>query len=213
MADLKKTERSKVKRLAQRGHYDEATAYAILDAGFIAHIAYVLDGRPVVMPTAYWREGNHVYWHGHAKSRMLLAFERGAEACFEVTHLDGLVVARSGFHKSVNYRSVILFGQPYKVADPAEKLAKMERFVERLYPGRWKSLRPVTRQELKATTVIGMEIREGSAKVRSGGPVDDAPDYKLPIWAGVIPIRQVLGKPVDDGRLARGTGKPPRVRL
>lgn len=213
MADLKKTERSRVKRLPKRGLYDRETAYAILDAGFIAHIGYVLEGKPVVMPTAYWREGDHVYWHGNAKSRMLLAFERGAEACLEVTHVDGLVVARSGFHKSINYRSVILFGRPYKVEDPAEKLLKMENFVERLYPGRWKELRPVTRQELKATTVIGMRIDEGSAKVRSGGPVDDAPDYKLPIWAGVFPIRQVLGKPVDDGRLARGTGKPPRVRL
>ena len=213
MADLKKTERSRVKRMHKRGHYDRATVNAILDAGLIAHIGYVLGGKPVVMPTAYWREGDHVYWHGSSKSRMLLAFEKGAEACFEVTHLDGLVVARSGFHKSINYRSVILFGKPYKVEDPAEKLLKMERFVERIYPGRWKELRPVNRQEIKATTIIGMEIGEGSAKVRTGGPVDDEPDYALPIWAGVFPIRQVLGKPVDDGRLAKGTGKPPRVKL
>jgi len=213
MADLKKTPRSTVKRIAKRGHYDRDTAYAILDAGFIAHIGYVLDGKPVVMPTSYWREGDHVYWHGNSKSRMLLAFERGGEGCLEVTHVDGLVVARSGFHKSINYRSVILFGKPYKVEDPAEKLVKMERFIERLYPGRWKDLRPVNKQELKATTIIGMKIDEGSAKVRNGPPVDDEPDYKLPIWAGVFPIRTVLGKPVDDGRLAKGTGKPPKVRL
>jgi len=213
MTELKKTRRSTVKRLAKRAHYDRATVDAILDAGLVAHIGHVVDGAPVVIPTAYWREGDHVYWHGSSKARMLRTLEEGAPACFEVTLVDGLVVARSAFHKSINYRSVMLFGRPFKVTDPQEKLEKLRNFVERIYPGRWDELRPATRQELKATTVLGMEIDEGAAKVRTGMPVDDEEDYALPIWAGVIPIRTSLGKPVDDGRLAQGTGKPPKVRL
>ena len=213
MTELKKTRRSTAKRLAKRAHYDRATVDAILDAGLIAHIGHIVDGSPIVIPTAYWREGDHVYWHGSSKARMLRTLEEGAPACFEVTLMDGLVVARSAFHKSINYRSVMLFGKPFKVTDPQEKLEKLRSFVERIYPGRWDELRPATRQELKATTVLGMEIEEGAAKVRTGMPVDDEEDYALPIWAGVIPIRTSLGKPVDDGRLAPGTGKPPKVRL
>lgn len=207
------TARSRVKRLPKRAHYDRETVYAILDAGFICHVGYVVGRQPFVTPTAYWREGDAVYWHGSSKSRMLLALEKRPNICLTVTILDALVVARSGFHKSVNYRSAMLFGKPYRVEDPDEKLAKMKAFVERLYPGRWRELRPVSRQELKATTVLGMRIEEASAKVRSGPPVDDAPDYALPVWGGVIPVLQVLGDPVDDGRLAPGTGGPPRVAL
>jgi len=207
------TPRSRVKRLPKRAHYDRETIYAILDAAFVCHIGYVIDRQPYVTPTAYWREGDAVYWHGSSKSRMLMALEKRPGICLTVTILDALVVARSGFHKSVNYRAAMLYGKPYKVEDPDEKLAKMEAFVERLYPGRWRELRPVTRQELKATTVLGMQIEEASAKVRSGPPVDDEPDYALPIWGGVIPVRQVLGDPVDDGRLAPGVGGPPRVAL
>ena len=210
MSDLKKTRLSTVKRLGKRGRYDRETVNAILDAGLIAHVGHIVDGKPVVIPTAYWREGDHVYWHGSSKSRMVRTLEQGAPACIEVTLLDGLVVARSAFHKSMNYRSVMLFGTPFKVADD-EKLAKLRAFVDRIYPGRWDELRPVNRQELKATTVLGMLIDEGAAKVRTGPPVDDDADYALPIWAGVIPVRTSLGKPVDDGRLAKGTGKPPRV--
>lgn len=207
------TPRSRVKRLPKRAHYDRETVYAILDAAFVCHIGYVIDRQPYVTPTAYWREGDSVYWHGSSKSRMLMALEKRPNICLTVTMLDALVVARSAFHKSVNYRSAMLFGKPYKVDDPEEKLAKMEAFVERLYPGRWRELRPVTRQELKATTVLGMPIEEASAKVRTGPPVDDEPDYQLRIWGGLIPVRQVLGEPADDGRLAPGTGGPPRVAL
>lgn len=207
------TPRTRVRRLPKRGHYDRETLYGVLDAAFICHIGYAIGRQPFVTPTAYWREGSTVYWHGSSKSRMLLALEKRPGICFAVTIVDGLVVARSAFHKSINYRSVMLFGRPYKVEDPAEKLAKMQAFVERLYPGRWPELRPVTRQELKATTVLGLQIEEGSAKVRSGPPVDDADDYALPVWGGVIPVRQVVGTPVDDGRLAPGTGGPPRVTL
>ncbi|MFN0159733.1 MAG: pyridoxamine 5'-phosphate oxidase family protein [Burkholderiales bacterium] len=214
MADsFKPTPRTRVRRLNQRARYDRESVHAILDAGFLCHVGYVIDGQPFVTPTAYWRERDTVYWHGSSKSRALMAVEAGAPVCITVSMLDGLVVARSGFHKSVNYRSVMAFGKPHKITDPAEKLAKMEAFVERVYPGRWQELRPVTRQELKATTILGLDLEEVVAKVRTGGPVDDEPDYALPIWAGVIPIRQVLGKPVDDTRLAPGAGKPPKVTL
>src|SRR5262245_52240524 len=137
------TPRSKIKRLPKRAHYDRESVYAILDAGFVCHIGYVIGKQPYVTPTAYWREGDAVYWHGSSKSRMLLAQEKSPEICLTVTLLDALVVARSGFHKSVNYRSAMLYGKPYKIEKPEEKLAKMEAFVERVYPGRWKGLRPV----------------------------------------------------------------------
>ena len=205
--------RSRVKRLPKRAHYDRETIYGILDAAFVCHIGYVVDRQPYVTPTAYWREGDAVYWHGSSKSRMLMALEKHPSICLTVTILDALVVARSGFHKSVNYRSAMLFGKPCKVAEPQDKLARMEAFVERLYPGRWRELRPVNRQELKATTVLCMHIEEASAKVRTGPPVDDEPDYLLPIWGGLIPVRQELGEPADDGRLAPGAGGPPRVTL
>lgn len=213
MKDFTPTARTKIKRLPKRAHYDRETVYAILDAGFVCHLGYVIDKQPYVTPTAYWREGDAVYWHGSSKSRMLMAQEKSPSVCLTVMHLDGLVVARSGFHKSINYRSVMIFGKPYKVTEPEEKLAKMEKFVERLYPGRWQELRPVNKQELKATTVLGMHIEEAVAKVRTGAPVDDDEDYQLPIWAGVFPVKQVLGESADDGRLAPGTPPPPRVTL
>ncbi len=195
--------RSKLKRLPKRGHYDRATVHAILDAGFICHVGYVIDGRPFVTPTAYWREGDVVYWHGSSASRMLRVLEAGADCCLTVTHLDGLVLARSAFHHSLNYRSVMLFGKPCKVDDAADKLAKLEAFVERLYPGRWRELRPLSAKELRVTMVLGMHIDEASAKVRTGGPVDDEPDYALPIWAGVIPVQGVTATAVDDERLLK----------
>ena len=196
--------RSKVKRLPKRGHYDRATIDAILDAGFICHVGYAIDGQPYVTPTAYWREGDAVYWHGSSASRMLRVLETGADCCLTVTHLDGLVLARSAFHHSLNYRSAMLFGKPYKVERAADKLAKLEAFVEHLYPGRWRELRPVTAKELKATTILGMRIDEASAKLRTGGPIDDEPDYALPVWAGVIPVHSVTGNAVDDARLLQG---------
>ncbi len=205
--------RTQLRRLPKRGHHDRATIDAVLDAGFVCHIGYLIDGLPYVTPTAYWREGDAVYWHGSAQSRMLRALEKGPEICLTVTHVDALVVARSGFHKSVNYRSVMLFGRPYRVEDPDEKLAKMEAFVERIYPGRWQGLRPVTPQELKAMIVLGMAIGEASAKIRTGPPVDDEADYALPIWGGIIPFTYGVGAPQADGRLAPGAPPPPRVNL
>jgi len=213
MKDFAPTARTKIKRLPKRARYDRETVYAILDAGFVCHLGYVVDRQPYVTPTAYWREGNAVYWHGSSKSKMLLALEKSPQVCLTVSHFDGLVVARSGFHMSVNYRSAMLFGKPYLVEDPAEKLEKMERFVERLYPGHWKNLRPVNKQELKAMKVFGLHLEEAVAKVRTGGPIDEEEDYALPIWAGVVPIRTSLGEPQDDGRLAPGTPGAPRVTL
>lgn len=213
MNALTRTARTRIRRLPKRARYDRETLYAILDAGFVCHLGYVIDRHPYVTPTAFWREGDAVYWHGSSKSRMLLALEKARQVCLTVTHFDGLVVARSGFHMSVNYRSAMLFGRPYKVTDPGEKLARMERFVERLYPGHWPNLRPVNKQELKAMSVFGLHIDEAVAKVRTGGPIDEPEDYQLPIWAGVVPVRQVLGEPADDGRVAAGAPGAPRVAL
>lgn len=198
------TSRSRVKRIHERGKYDEATIFAILDAAFIAHVGYVMDGQPFVTPTAYWRQGRTLYWHGSAASRMLRFQEAGVPACVTVTHLDGLVMARSGFHHSINYRSVMAFGMAKLIEDPREEEAQLDLFVDRLYPNRRATLRPNEKQELKGTTVIAMEIEEASAKYRTGHPKDDEADYALDCWAGVIPIYQIVGQPVDDPQLKSG---------
>ena len=202
------TARSKVKRLPKRGHYDRATVHGVLDAGLLGHVGYAIDGQPFVTPTAYWREGERLYWHGSSASRMLRHLEAGTPACLTASHLDGFVLARSGFHHSLNYRSVMAFGTAQLVADPAEKLAALHAFVERLYPGRWDEVRPPTAQELKATKMIVMAIEEAVAKIRTGGPVDDEEDYALPCWAGVIPVQQTIGAAVPDARLTPGTAWP-----
>lgn len=202
------TVRSEVKRLHERGCYDEATIFPILDAAFIAHIAYVIDGQPFVTPTAFWREGRTLYWHGSAASRMLRFQEEGVPACVAVTHLDGLVLARAGFHHSINYRSVMAFGMAKLVSEPVEEERQLDLFVDRLYPGRRAELRPNQKQELKGTTVIAMEIEEASSKIRTGPPKDDEEDYALDCWAGVIPIRQVVGAAVADPRLKPGVAFP-----
>jgi uncharacterized protein len=208
MVELVRTNRSRVKRLPKRGVYDLDTVAAILDAGFLCHVGYVIDGDPYVTPTSYWREADHVYWHGSSASRMLRTLEAGTQVCLTVAHIDGLVLARSGFHHSINYRSVMLFGRAHKVDGEAAKERALQNFVERLYPGRWNELRPVNRKELKATTVLHMKIEEGAAKVRTGPPVDDEEDYGLPIWAGVVPVRMQVGCPVPDDRLNAAVAVP-----
>ena len=207
-AQLKRTPRSKLKRLPKRGHYDFDTVAAILDAGFLCHVGYVVDGAPLVTPTAYWREGHRVYWHGSHASRMLTTAATGVPVCLTVAHADGLVLARSAFHCSINYRSVMLIGTANVVADSEDKKAALKEFVNRMAAGRWDELRPVTKNELKATTVLWMEIDEGSAKVRAGPPLDDEDDYALPIWAGVVPVRMVAEKPIDDPRLEGKVAAP-----
>jgi nitroimidazol reductase NimA-like FMN-containing flavoprotein (pyridoxamine 5'-phosphate oxidase superfamily) len=206
------THRSKVKRLHERGRYDEASVFAILDAGLIAHIGYVIDGQPYVTPTAYWRRGRTLYWHGSSASRMLRAQTREIPVCVTVTLLDGLVVARSGFHHSINYRAVMAFGRARVIEDAKEKEAELDYFIERIYPGRVATLRPVNQQELKGTTLLAMEIEEASAKVRTGEPKDDEEDYALDIWAGVIPIRQIVGAIENDPKLKPGVPAPEHLR-
>jgi hypothetical protein len=208
MSDITPTERSRVKRHHERGAYDLDTITGILDAAFICHVGYAIDGQPYVTPTSFWRENDVVYWHGSSASRMLRTLEGGVACCFTVTIVDGLVMARSAFNHSVNYRSVMLFGETHKVEERDEKMRQLELFTQRMYPGRWRELRPVTEQELKATTVLEMKIEEGAAKVRSGPPKDDAEDYAWPVWAGVVPVRMVAGRPGDDGRLIAGVGEP-----
>jgi nitroimidazol reductase NimA-like FMN-containing flavoprotein (pyridoxamine 5'-phosphate oxidase superfamily) len=207
------TNRSKVKRLYERGHYDRETVHAILDAGMIAHIAYVIEGQPYVTPTAYWRDGDVLYWHGSSASRMLRTQSAGIPVCLTVTHLDGLVLARSGFHHSINYRSVMAFGKAHKVEDIAEKEKELNRFIDRVYPGRNATMRGIDPQELKATTLLAMEIEEASAKIRTGPPKDDEPDYTLDCWAGVIPIAQVIGAAVPDPLLKAGVAWPEHLRV
>lgn len=205
------TERSRLRRSHRRGHFDRATIDAILDAQPMCSVGYVIDGKPYVTPTLQWREGDRVYWHGSSASRALRAC-REAEVCMSVSILDGFVLARSGFHHSVNSRSATLFGTAFRVDDPAEKLARLTRFVDGLFPGRYATLRPDHAQDLKATTVLGMEIVEGSAKIRTGGPSDEEEDYALPIWAGEIPVRTVVGAPVPDPRNPDGVDAPDHVR-
>ncbi len=205
------TERTRVKRLAKRAHYDAQTIHAILDAQPFCTVGYTFDGAPYVTPTMQWREGNHIYWHGSSASRMLEACE-GAQVCVNVTMYDGMVMARSAFNHSVNYRSVMAFGRAFKITDAAEKEQKMKTFVDLLYPGRWDILRPMTKQEFKATMILGLELSEVSAKVRSGGPGDDEEDFALPIWAGVIPMAVQMGTPTDCPRLPKGPTPPEHVK-
>lgn len=212
MTDFKPTPRTRVKRMPKRGHYDRDTVHAILDAAFICHVGYVIDGSPYVTATSYWRDGDGVYWHGSSASRMIRAIGAGIPVCLNVSLIDGLVLARSGFHHSVNYRTVMLFGNAQPVTDPGEKLRHLDMFVERLYPGRTAEVRRPTKQELKATTVLGMPIAEAVAKVRTGPPIDDDEDYgTVKCWAGVLPLHLVTGTPVDDGRLLPGVRRPAYV--
>ncbi|MGH7125895.1 MAG: pyridoxamine 5'-phosphate oxidase family protein [Stellaceae bacterium] len=210
--DYPTTEKTRVKRLHERGHYDRETVYAILDAGFICHVGYLIDDQPYVTPTSYWREGDRVYWHGSSASRMLRTISKGIKVCLTVTHVDGLVLARSGFHSSINYRAVMAFGEAEVITDEAHKRNALEAFVEHVTPGRWDMLRPVTSQELKGTTVLSMNLSEVSAKVRTGPPKDDEEDYALPVWAGVLPLKVMSGPPEADPRLTQSVPIPEHAR-
>ena len=206
-ADFRPTERTRIKRLHERGHYDRKTVYEILDAGLMCHVGYVIDGQPYVTPTAYWRDGDRVYWHGSSASRMLRQVKTGIPVCFTVALLDGLVLARSGFHSSINYRSVLALGTAELVEGEA-KLDALVAFSERLTPGRWPELKPPTTQELKATTVLALQLDEVAAKVRTGPPGDDEEDLDLPVWAGVVPISYAIGQPEADPLLKDGIAAP-----
>lgn len=188
------TNRNRVKRVPDRGRFDRASVYAILDSALVAHIAYSIDGQPYCTPTAFWREGDLLYWHGSSASRMIRSQSAGVPVCVTVTHLDALVLARSGFHHSVNYRAVMAFGTARLVTDEDEKRRALDGFVDRFFPGRSKEVREPNKQEYKATSFIVMPIEEASAKIRDKHVADDEEDYALPVWTALIPVRQVIGE-------------------
>jgi nitroimidazol reductase NimA-like FMN-containing flavoprotein (pyridoxamine 5'-phosphate oxidase superfamily) len=206
------TQRTTLKRLPKRGEYDRAAVYRILDEGFICHVGFVVDGQPCVIPTGYARIDDKLYIHGSAASRMLRALERGVDVCVTVTLLDGLVLARSAFHHSVNYRSVVMFGRATSIEDDAEKFAVLRAFSEHIIPGRWAEVREPNEPELKATLVLALPLVEVSAKVRTGPPLDDEEDYALPVWAGEIPLRMAAAAPVADPRLSPEIEPPDYAR-
>lgn len=190
--------RTRLRRLHEKAAYDAKVIAAILDAQPLAHIGHLIDGAPVVTPTLQWREGDRVYWHGSAASRMIRAVA-GGEVCLTVTLLDGLVLARSGLEHSVNFRSVMVFGRAEAVTDGKAKARHLEVMIDQIFPGRWPQLRPMTMQELKATAVLSLPLSEASAKIGAGMPTDPLPDQSWPVWAGVVPIRQVLDEAKSDG--------------
>jgi nitroimidazol reductase NimA-like FMN-containing flavoprotein (pyridoxamine 5'-phosphate oxidase superfamily) len=202
------TERNKVRRLHERGRHDFKSIYEILDAAMLCHVAYVIDGQPYNTPTVFWREGNHLYWHGSSASRMLRVQKPGVPVCVTVTHLDSLVLARCGFNHSVDYRSAMCFGNAHIIDDPKEKSRALDSMIDRLYPGRNAELRPSTAQELKATMVIGMNIDQASGKIRSKGIGDEEEDYALPIYATRIPVTQVIGAGEPCPRMPAGVPYP-----
>jgi len=206
------SDRVRVRRKPDRGRYDRATIDAILDEAVIGHVGYVIDGQPYVTPTSIWRTGDRLYWHGSSASRMLRATKDGAPVCVTASLLDGLVLARSGFDHSVNYRSVMVLGRAHAVEEEAEALAALEAFVEHLYPGRWAKLRPPTRQELKATSVLWMDLDEASAKVRADGVHDEPGDETWPVWAGVVPVALAAGAPEPDEFVPDAMEEPGYVR-
>jgi nitroimidazol reductase NimA-like FMN-containing flavoprotein (pyridoxamine 5'-phosphate oxidase superfamily) len=202
------SDRTTVKRKPQRGTYDRATIDKILDEGLICHVGFTVDGQTFVLPMIHVRVGDKVYLHGSPASRTLQALTQGAEACLTVTLIDGLVLARSALHHSMNYRSVVLFGRASAVEDPVEKGAALHALTEHLIPGRWADVRVPTERELRQTHVVWLPIEEASAKVRIGPPIDDEADYELPVWAGVVPLRLAAGEPISDARLQPGLHPP-----
>ena len=199
--DFPKTKRTTLKRLPKRGVYDRESVYGILDEGFICHVGFVVDGKPVVIPTGYARVDDRLYIHGSQASRMLRTLSQGIDVCVTITLVDGLVLARSAFHHSINYRSVVVFGTATLVEDADEKNSALFAFSEHVIPGRWNEAREPTSEELTMTSVLALELTEASAKVRTGPPIDDEEDYSLPVWAGVIPLRLTAGEPIKDPRL------------
>jgi nitroimidazol reductase NimA-like FMN-containing flavoprotein (pyridoxamine 5'-phosphate oxidase superfamily) len=206
------TERTTLKRLPKRGEYDHAAVHQILDEAFICHVGFVVDGKPVVIPTSYARIGAALYIHGSAASRMLRSLEEGIDVCVTVTLIDGLVLARSAFHHSINYRSVVIFGAANVVDDPDEKIKALHAFTDQVVPGRWEEVRWPTESELRATLVLKLPLVEVSAKVRTGPPIDDEEDYELSVWAGVVPLKLTAGAPVNDDRLTTGIEAPDYAR-
>jgi nitroimidazol reductase NimA-like FMN-containing flavoprotein (pyridoxamine 5'-phosphate oxidase superfamily) len=204
--------RTRVRRMPARADYERETIEAILDEAMVAHLGFSVDGWPYVIPTLHARVGEQVYFHGSSASRTVRALAAGAQMCLTVTLLDGLVLARSAVHHSVNYRSVVVLGKARAIERPTEKMAAIEAFTEQLIPGRWEEVRNPTVKELKAIQVLALPLSEASAKLRVGPPVDDDEDYALDIWAGVIPLSTVAGEPTPDERLSDGIALSPAAR-
>ncbi|HVW76086.1 MAG TPA: pyridoxamine 5'-phosphate oxidase family protein [Alloacidobacterium sp.] len=209
---MEATDRSKVKRLPKRGAYDAETIHAILDAGFLAHVGFSVDGQPFVIPTLYGRSGDTLYLHGSAASRMLRQLETGIPACLTVTLVDGLVLARSAFNHSMNYRSVVAFGTARKIEDAEQKAEALRVVSDHLIAGRWNEVRGPYEKELKATSVLELVIEEASAKIRTGPPIDEEEDYALPIWAGVLPLALEAKPPIPDPKMTEVLEVPESVR-
>ena len=205
------TPRSRVRRHPERAHYDRDTVFAILDAALMCHVGYAIDGRPYVTPTLFWRDGETLYWHGSSASRMLRNQAAGVPVCLTVAHIDGLILARSAFRHSANYRAVMVFGTAAAVTDPKDKEAGFNAFIERLYPGRTGIMREILPQEIQATALMSMVIEEASAKIRAGGPLDLESDYGADCWAGMIPIAQRFGAAIPDARVPPRTAPEPEI--
>jgi uncharacterized protein len=212
MNEFTPTERTKVRRLPDRGKYDSESVYGILDEAFICHVGFIAESQPYVIPTGFARVNDTLYIHGSAASRMLRTLADGVQVCVTVTLIDGIVMARSGFHSSMNYRSVVILGRATQVEGRDEKLAAMAAFSEQVMPGRWKDLRQTTDAELKGTLVLSLPLKEVSAKVRTGPPKDDEEDYALPLWAGIVPLKLTAGNPINDPRLPTGIEPPGYAR-
>lgn len=208
MRNVERTERTRVKRLPDRGHYDRETIDAILDEAFICHVGFNTEHGPVVIPTLFGRDGSDLIIHGSAASRMLRDLSKGIDVCVTVTIVDGLVLARSAFHHSMNYRSVVIFGTAELITEKEEKVRALEILSEHIIRHRWKEARPPSDKELKGTTVLRLPIEEASAKIRVGPPKDDEEDYALPIWAGIVPIQTTFGTPIADERNLAGIEPP-----
>jgi nitroimidazol reductase NimA-like FMN-containing flavoprotein (pyridoxamine 5'-phosphate oxidase superfamily) len=206
------SKRTELRRIPDRGSHDRETIDSILDAGFLAHVGFCLDGRPFVIPTLYGRDGERLYLHGSSASRMLRELETGISTCVTVTLVDGLVLSRSAFDHSMNYRSVVAFGTARKVVDPEQKVKALRILSEHLIAGRWADVRVPNQKELKATTVLEFSIEEASSKVRNGPPLDDESDYGLPVWAGVLPLEIKSRPPIPDDKLVEGVTLPDYVR-
>jgi nitroimidazol reductase NimA-like FMN-containing flavoprotein (pyridoxamine 5'-phosphate oxidase superfamily) len=200
-----------VRRLPDRGSYDTARIHQILDEALYCHLGFVADGHPVVIPTIHARHGDRVYVHGSPASRMLRTIKSGAEVCVTVTLVDGLVLARSAFHHSMNYRSVVVFGTAREVTDSVEKRAAFRALVDHVVPGRWSDVRPPSEKEIRSTLVLALPLTEASAKVRTGPPIDDEADYRLPVWAGELPLRTVAAPPLADPRMSPAAAVPRHV--